>query len=507
MPSVIDQFIIKVKLDTSEYEAGQKKLDKTMRATKESAKEAGNAFSDAAESGAKKATGSLGMLGSLLGKGGMVGLAIGSLIYAGKILDDKLFAVARGVRQVGIDSKNFNIAAANLRNLQNASEMAGGSMEDATKTVGGLAGSLFNLKFNGAVDDSLIALGRLGVHFTDSYGRAKDFNAVMLDTADAIDKAKSAGGMSDSEAFFFAGQAGYTGGMQNLVTSGRANVEKELARQAARKQIDNGTVRGSTDWHRSSTSLGQSVVSEGGLRGVNAIAGDRATIDAKLEESGKAAIEWMSDASDKLDGFSKSVNDATKRVDAFLGVSAGSTGKAVDTASSLLKWGPILGPVVSMLGGSSSDDSGITRGVRNNNPLNLRAVGDQPHDDKGFRTFSTMNEGVKAADDQLALYQKRGNSTMGGMVSTWAPPSENDTAAYIAQMTKVTGMSATHVVAPEERAQLVAAMAKQESGATVNIGDISIHTQATDANGIARDINGALTRQKMLTAQAERGGQ
>jgi len=512
MPKVIDEFIIKVKLDTSEYEAGQKKLDKQARETKERAKEAGNAFGDAMESAAKKSTNKLGILGSMLGKGGMIGVAVGSLIYAGKVLDDKLFDIAKGVRQVGIDGKNFNIAAAGLRNLQNASEMANGSLEDANKTVGGLAGSLYNLKFNGAVDDSLIALGRLGVHFQDSYGRAKDFNAVMLETADAIDKAKASGRMTDSEAFFFAGQAGFTGGMQNLVTSGRGNVERELARQEARRQITGDTLKGANDWVRASTSLGQSVVSEAGLRGVDTLAGKRAEADAMLEKTGKTALEWMSDLSATADKLEQSFERATNRVDAFLGTSQGATGAAVNTASALAS-GPVgmalRAPsfISSLFNGSSSTDTSVSRGIRNNNPLNLRAVGDQPHDDKGFRVFNSMDEGIAAADEQLARYQKRGITTMGDMISTWAPPNENDTKAYIANMTKMTGMSATHVVAPEERATLERAMAKQESGANITIDEINIHTQATDAQGISRDIGGALTRNKQLTALAERGAQ
>ncbi len=507
MATVIDEFIIKVKLDTSEYEAGQKKLNKLSEQTKKQAKEAGSSFGDAMDSAAGKASNKLGMLGSMLGKGGAIGLAIGSLIYAGKILDDKLFNIALGVRRVGIDSKNFNIAAGNLRNLQNASEMAGGSLEDANKTVGGLAGSLYNLKFNGAVDDSLIALGRLGVQFTDSYGRARDFNAVMLDTADAIDKAKAAGRMSDSEAFFFAGQAGFTGGMQNLVTSGGANVRGELARQAARTQITGGTLKGSTDWVRASTSLGQGVVAEGGLRGVDAVGAKRAEIDAELEREGKDAAEFLSDASEHFKELSSSVVEATKRVDGFLGVQTGTTQHdAYEALRKIIPFGGMFAAAPEV-GGASPNPSGLNRGLRNNNPLNLKAVGDQPHDDKGFRVFNSMDEGIAAADHQLGLYQSRGNNTMGGMVSTWAPPSDNNTKEYIAQMSKITGWDAGHVVTPEERPRLESAMAMKETGANISIDQITINTQATDAKGIANNIGAAITRNKMLTAHAENGAQ
>jgi hypothetical protein len=503
MATVIDQFVIKVKLDTSEYEAGQKKLDKLSQQTKEKAVEAGNAFGDAISSGASKASGKLGVLGSMLGKGGMIGIAVGSLIYAGKLIDTKLFDIAKGVRQVGIDSKNFNIAAANLRNLQNASEMVGGSIEDANKTVGGLAGSLYNLKFNGAVDDSLIALGRLGVHFQDSYGHAKDFNAVMLETADAIDKAKASGKMSDSEAFFFAGQAGFTGGMQNLVTSGGANVRAELARQAARKQIDAGNLATSTHMVTASTSLGQAATAEGGLRLVEKYGDTRANAQEFLEKSGQGVIDFLSSASDELDEFGKSLVAASNRLDTFLGVSSGSTGKV---SSAILD---PFGMYHKLFGISDSEDSsgpGDTRAARNHNPFNIRAVGNQPHDDKGFRVFNSDNEAIAAADHQLGLYDKRGINTVGGIISTWAPPNENNTAQYIAQMSKATNMSASHVVAPEERAQLLSAMAMKESSTTISIGDINVNSQSGDMHGVANETAAAVKR-KMLTAHAERGAQ
>ena len=507
MPTVIDQFIIKVKLDTSEYEAGQKKLNKLNQQTKEQSKQAGSEFGDAIESAAKKSTNKLGILGSMLGKGGAIGLAVGSLIYAGKILDSKLFDIALGVRRVGIDSKNFNIAANNLRNLQNASELAGGSMEDANKTVGGLAGALYNLKFNGAVDDSLIALGRLGVRFQDSYGRAKDFNTVMLETADAIDKAKASGKLTDSEAFFIAGQAGFQGGLQNLVTSGGANVRAQLAKQAERKQIDDKNLSTANRVVNASLSLGQAVVAGAGLRGLEKYGDKRANAQEFLENSGQGVVDFLSNLSDEMDEFGKSLVAAGKRVDAFLGAKPGIAGEAAH-----LLFDP-FGMYRKLFGISGSSDSssdtsvGGTRAQRNHNPFNIRAVGDQPHDDKGFRVFSSDDEAIDAANHQLELYAGRGNNTLGGIISKYAPPSENNTAQYIAQMSKATGWSADHVVAPEERAQLLSAMAMKESSTNISVNQINIHTQATDAQGIARDISGALTRQKMLTAHAERGAQ
>lgn len=78
------------------------------------------------------------------------------------------------------------------------------------------------------------------------------------------------------------------------------------------------------------------------------------------------------------------------------------------------------------------------RGIRNNNPGNLRAVagiawrGQIGADDKGFCIFDTAHNGLRANAKQLIAYQdKHGIRTVRGAINRWAPPSENDTGAYV----------------------------------------------------------------------------
>jgi len=71
-----------------------------------------------------------------------------------------------------------------------------------------------------------------------------------------------------------------------------------------------------------------------------------------------------------------------------------------------------------------------------NNPGNLRPIGAST----GFQKFATPEEGISAADKNLKAYGDRGINTLRGVISRYAPPSENDTNAYIDTVAKRIGL-------------------------------------------------------------------
>lgn len=78
-----------------------------------------------------------------------------------------------------------------------------------------------------------------------------------------------------------------------------------------------------------------------------------------------------------------------------------------------------------------------TRGIRNCNPANLRKgckwVGlSKRQDDAEFCVFDSMHYGVRALIKTLRTYVLvHGLTTIPEILNRFAPPSENDTAAYI----------------------------------------------------------------------------
>ena len=93
--------------------------------------------------------------------------------------------------------------------------------------------------------------------------------------------------------------------------------------------------------------------------------------------------------------------------------------------------------------------SNTPRGIRNNNPLNIRIgntwFGEVSNPTDGtFEQFSEMRYGVRAAFILLGRYINRYNLTnIAKICSRWAPKSENDTVKYLETVSKVSGIVLT----------------------------------------------------------------
>ncbi|MCL2727059.1 MAG: structural protein P5 [Bacteroidales bacterium] len=120
------------------------------------------------------------------------------------------------------------------------------------------------------------------------------------------------------------------------------------------------------------------------------------------------------------------------------------------------------------------------RGLRNNNPLNIRHnkdvfQGEVTGSDKAFKTFSTMPYGYRAAFVTLATYNSRGWNTIEKILSRWAPPCENDTAKYIANVEKWSGIPKDRVLTLADGADyimIVSAMSFMENGRNADINQV-----------------------------------
>ena len=114
----------------------------------------------------------------------------------------------------------------------------------------------------------------------------------------------------------------------------------------------------------------------------------------------------------------------------------------------------------------------MTRGQRNNNPLNIRRVAGtfwkgeivSPIEDKAFVQFSSMEYGIRAAFCILDTYRKKYHDVcVEDIIARWAPPSENDTKKYIETVCKLTGFGGRERLAEAQWPTLVKAMAVVES--------------------------------------------
>lgn len=123
----------------------------------------------------------------------------------------------------------------------------------------------------------------------------------------------------------------------------------------------------------------------------------------------------------------------------------------------------------------------IPRGIRNNNPLNIRIgntwLGERANPtDQAFEEFVTMEYGLRAAFLILRRYIRRyGKNTVTSIISTWAPSSENNTIRYIDTVCHRTGLAPDEQIKYEDKATmclLVAAMALVECGQPISSSKI-----------------------------------
>ena len=130
----------------------------------------------------------------------------------------------------------------------------------------------------------------------------------------------------------------------------------------------------------------------------------------------------------------------------------------------------------------------LPRGIRNNNPLNIRRSKDKwkglraVQADASFCQFETLEYGWRAAFYLLTrtYYHKYRLFTIRAIISKWAPPMENKTEAYIANVSRLTGIASDEPIGiPSDRParwiKVGRAMAIQENG-TESIDDFAMLT-------------------------------
>lgn len=118
------------------------------------------------------------------------------------------------------------------------------------------------------------------------------------------------------------------------------------------------------------------------------------------------------------------------------------------------------------------------RGIRNNNPLNIRIgntwLGERPNPtDDAFEEFVSIEYGYRAAFCILRHYIKRYHkNTITSIISTWAPANENNTQRYINFVADKMQISPSDIIDYSDKVKmirLVAAMQIMECGVPADI--------------------------------------
>lgn len=166
---------------------------------------------------------------------------------------------------------------------------------------------------------------------------------------------------------------------------------------------------------------------------------------------------------------------------------------------------------------------GVPRGIRNNNPGNIEFHRQEGATSDGrFAKFQNPGQGLGALAAQLDIYNTRGINTISQIVSKWAPANENDTAAYMAAVSKKMGAAPNarlNLRDPNVLSRLMGSIIGQENGynpyddiqllsaAQARVGDgtgVTIH-QKTDIH-VAPGPTAAATANEVGRAQGRVNG-
>lgn len=138
--------------------------------------------------------------------------------------------------------------------------------------------------------------------------------------------------------------------------------------------------------------------------------------------------------------------------------------------------------------GTGDNNWGAPRGIRNNNPGNIRygdfarSMGATGADKGGFAIFSDMQTGIEATARLLQSYASRGFNTIRKIISRWAPSNENDTQAYIAAVAKQLGVSADSMLTGDQLNGVAGSIFQHENGSAY--GKLGVNAAAAGSRNV-----------------------
>lgn len=559
MATVIDQLVVKLGLDPKDFKDGvniivvelDKAKDKTKKTAddmKKSGKEAAGFFTELQKSVLKF----------------MAALAAGRGLYN---FVQNTVKTGASIQRL---AANLQTSADSLHRWGQAVKQNGGTVEGFQATIQGLSAGVTEL-MRGGNENLRGFLSTLGIGLQDATGKAKTMEQILLDVASAVEAGKL--GPSRANQVNFLQQMGLDDGTINLLLKGRKDVEKALAAQTGYNEADaKKALEYEQKWLQAQEKINgymreltykllPSVIPA--IDAIGTAVSNMAPYVAKM-------VDGFVTLNEKTDGWLANLLlalGAVKGISLLLPKAAGGAGAAAGAGAAggaaaggflgrLFKFGAggaaltysgdlnsgeaaelarrrSMAPTIDTGPRPSSEpaphsSTKKTRAERNFNPGNLNYAGQagaslEAGSNARFAKFNSEEEGIAALVRQLRLYQQRGIDTIGEIVKKYAPPSENDTQAYIASMARWTGLGADEKLnfndtdtvrrmvqgisrkegryTPLTEGQIMSGinLANQRAGiagaTSIQTGDITINTQATDASGIARDFRSAIVAQ------------
>ncbi|MCJ6114056.1 hypothetical protein LQG45_05760 [Klebsiella variicola] len=418
--------------------------------------------------------------------GGVVG-AVGGVAYATGKLAESYKEAARGAYDLDTHAKNTAMSVQDFSRLSGALQLVGADSESAASSIEGIFKSLneANSAGNAVV---MSAMAQIGAQIEKN----KDGSVNTLKTLESI--ARIFPKLRPDQQKSFANAMGLTPEMLTLLREGskyagllakadKVGLTVDPALNQQLTSFDVAVKEASASWDGFKSKLERKVYASIDTNGLTDMvngftdmlannfdnismgrfAGQNKGDDSELMRRALADPEFQK----RLNGNEKNqltagvmTDEARKKYHQYF-YNQDRSRQLLRDVNAITRPAPVRGQI------PYSPASKNTPGFRNHNPGNLKAAPNSTGKRGKFSTFASNDDGLSAMARQLMLYGDRGNNTPGGIIHTYAPSSENNTRAYIDDVTSRTRYGADQRLDlhnPEVLKTLMASMIQHEQG-------------------------------------------
>lgn len=418
--------------------------------------------------------------------GGVVG-AVGGVAYATGKLAESYKEAARGAYDLDTHAKNTAMSVQDFSRLSGALQLVGADSESAASSIEGIFKSLneANSAGNAVV---MSAMAQIGAQIEKN----KDGSVNTLKTLESI--ARIFPKLRPDQQKSFANAMGLTPEMLTLLREGskyagllakadKVGLTVDPALNQQLTSFDVAVKEASASWDGFKSKLERKVYASIDTNGLTDMvngftdmlannfdnismgrfAGQNKGDDSELMRRALADPEFQK----RLNGNEKNqltagvmTDEARKKYHQYF-YNQDRSRQLLRDVNAITRPAPVRGQI------PYSPASKNTPGFRNHNPGNLKAAPNSTGKRGKFSTFASDDDGLSAMARQLMLYGDRGNNTPGGIIQTYAPSSENNTRAYIDDVSSRTGYDSRQRLDlhnPEVLKTLMAAMIQHEQG-------------------------------------------
>lgn len=469
--NILDAFLVTFGLDAKDFETGEREVRDGSKRLREDSKKT---FDGMERSGKQVGAAIKSIRNEVVG--------LGLAFMGARSITDFVIGMATGAATAERLGNTMGMTTRQVWAWRQAMKGVGGKDPDADAALQSVQRMRMSFQLGQADPAQMGILGRLGITGNDLHNS---------NPGDILRKLSAAQSRMDPQLFAsLLQQIGLNGPVIYFLQQGKGSVDKLL------KQYEKSADK-QEELAKKTEALQQSMAELNGTI-ANALVPDLITLIGQLNQ----VVHLL----EMLTGQPTTKDSLPTRVGKdIMGIVTGrpNTRNAWDEAGDAL--GGRAGELIKRYMGTGNLLGGPTRADRNNNPGNIvdgsfaRQQAGYIGNDGRFARFDNAEHGAQAMVNLLLNYMRKGKDTIAGIVSKWAPPSENDTAGYIADVERRTGIGRNQHLTAAQLRLVAAAMARHEGyHGGIKIQHMTVHTK--DAGSFSKDLHAKTRRHAVSKA-------